>query len=138
MKKFMIIAMLVLGTGLAQAQKIRVEWLDKPEEITSITIINRGDDPMSIVTHFALGFGRKGVKVKTQTNIGENTTITSESVKSEHALTFEYLYNGYGLAVLVRATLIDVESGSILGIAEWRGMRRFKKVVPKMVNEILQ
>ena len=137
MRKLFLTLALVVGIS-ASAQNIKYEWLDKPESIESVTVISRGSDPANVVTRFSLAFARQGVKAKAQTNHGENVTINSDSVKSDYAITFQYYINGYGQCLQLQASVIDVRDGSIVGVFEWGGIRRFKKVVPAMVTAMLK
>ena len=130
--------MLLLISSITFGQKIEGTWIGPKPNINEITVISRGNDPGGMSELLQLEIASRGLRVLTQSNFQENTTINSESVKSKYAITFSYSMANGGWLYTLNVNIYDVEDdGRLLGAFKWKGVRGPKKVIPLMIDEIL-
>ena len=137
MKKLLFL-LLVIPISI-NAQKIKGQYIGTKPNINEVTVISRGDDPLDIAEELGFEMATRGVNALTQTNFGQNTSINSESVNSKYAITFSYIYNGYGGLMSMSVQIYDVyNKGKLIGRFSMKGFsKRKKKVIPKFVDTIL-
>lgn len=137
MKKVFLV--LMFFPFMVNAQKIKGNYVGDKPLIEDITVISRGEDPLSIAELLSFEMATRGVNALTQTNFGSNTSINSTSVNSKYALTFRYRYNNIGGLYSMSVQIYDVyNKGKLIGRFSMKGFsKKTKKVIPKFVNEIL-
>ena len=123
----------------SQSKIFKGKWIDDNVEITEVTVINRGTDPKSICEDLSFELALSGIKSYSQSNFGEQTKIDKNSISTKHAITFSYIFNGYGMLYKLQIQIYDVnDNGRLVGMFKWTGIGQTKKNLIKEIVQILK
>ena len=138
MKKILLVLLLIPGMIYSQSKIFKGQWLDDKVDIKEITVINRGKDPKSICEDLSFELALAGIKSYSQTNFGEQTKIDKESISTNHAITFNYIMNGYRMLYKLQIQIYDVnDNGRLIGMFKWGGVGQTKKGLIKEIVQII-